>query len=91
MLSFYSVVMDVKMFDFFRYMGIAILISVIVLLIVSLFIRYVWCRYFCLYGALMGVVSLLSSFKIRRNVESCIDCGKCVKNCLLRISVDKLI
>ena len=91
MLSPYSVVMDVKMLDFFRHMGTATLISVTVLLIASLFIRHAWCRYLCPYGALMGVVSLLSPFKIRRNAESCIDCGKCAKNCPSRIPVDKLI
>ncbi|STI86898.1 putative electron transport protein [Escherichia coli] len=83
--------MDVKMLDFFRHMGTATLISVTVLLIASLFIRHAWCRYLCPYGALMGVVSLLSPFKIRRNAESCIDCGKCAKNCPSRIPVDKLI
>ncbi len=40
--------------------------------------------------ALMGVVSLLSPFKIRRNAESCIDCGKCAK-VAHHGSVDKLI
>lgn len=89
MLSPYSVVMDVKMLDFFRHMGTATLISVTVLLIASLFIRHAWCRYLCPYGALMGVVSLLSPFKIRRNAESCIGCGKCAKNCPSRIPVDK--
>ena len=39
----------------------------------------------------VGVVSLLSPFKIRRNAESCIDCGKCAKSCPSRIPVDKLI
>lgn len=68
-----------KMLDFFRHMGTATLISVTVLLIASLFIRHARCRYLCPYGALMGVVSLLSPFKIRRNAESCIDCGKCAK------------
>ncbi|VTQ22912.1 putative electron transport protein [Escherichia coli] len=63
MLSPYSVVMDVKMLDFFRHMGTATLISVTVLLIASLFIRHAWCRYLCPYGALMGVVSLLSPFR----------------------------
>ncbi len=77
--------------DFFRHMGTATLISVTVLLIASLFIRHAWCRYLCPYGALMGVVSLLSPFKIRRNAESCIGCGKCAKNCPSRIPVDKLI
>ena len=42
MLSPYSVVMDVKMLDFFRHMGTATLISVTVLLIASLFIRHAW-------------------------------------------------
>lgn len=79
------------MLDFFRHMGTATLISMIVLLIASLFIRHAWCRYLCPYGALMGVVSLLSPFKIRRNAESCIDCGKCAKSCPSRIPVDKLI
>ncbi len=62
----------------------------IVLLIASLFIRHARCRYLCPYGALMGVVSLLSPFKIRRNAESCIDCGKCAK-VAHHGSVDKLI
>lgn len=78
MLSPYSVVMDVKMLDFFRHMGTATLISVTVLLIASLFIRHA-VSLSLPYGALMGVVSLLSPFKIRRNAESCIDCGKCAK------------
>ncbi len=56
----------------------------------SLFIRHAWCRYLCPYGALMGVVSLLSPFKIRRNAESCIGCGKCAKNCPSRIPVDQI-
>lgn len=78
------------MLDFFRHMGTATLISVTVLLIASLFIRHARCRYLCPYGALMGVVSLLSPFKIRRNAESCIDCGKCAK-IAHHGSVDKLI
>ncbi len=66
-------------------------IALLMPVIASLFIRHAWCRYLCPYGALMGVVSLLSPFKIRRNAESCIDCGKCAKNCPSRIPVDKLI
>ena len=68
------------MLDFFRHMGTATLISVTVLLIASLFIRHTWCRYLCPYGALMGVVSLLSPFKIRRNAEST-GCMSCVESC----------
>ncbi|BBG60005.1 4Fe-4S binding protein [Providencia rustigianii] len=91
MMSPYGIIIDVKMLDFFRYISSASLITVFVLVVASLFIRNVWCRYLCPYGALLGIFSLFSPVKIRRNVESCIDCGKCAKNCPSRIPVDKLI
>ncbi|MTB66823.1 4Fe-4S binding protein [Providencia sp. wls1943] len=91
MMSPYGIIIDVKMLDFFRYISSASLITVSVLVVASLFIRNAWCRYFCPYGALLGIFSLFSPVKIRRNVESCIDCGKCAKNCPSRIPVDQLI
>ncbi|WPA91646.1 4Fe-4S binding protein [Providencia zhijiangensis] len=91
MMSPYGIIIDVKMLDFFRYISSASLITVSVLVVASLFIRNAWCRYLCPYGALLGIFSLLSPVKIRRNVESCIDCGKCAKNCPSRIPVDQLI
>lgn len=91
MMSPYGIIIDVKMLDFFRYISSASLITVSVLVVASLFIRNAWCRYLCPYGALLGIFSLFSPVKIRRNVESCIDCGKCAKNCPSRIPVDQLI
>lgn len=91
LMSPYGLIADVKMLNFFRYIGETTLISVIVLTIGSLFIQNLWCRYLCPYGALMGIFSLFSPFKIRRNVDSCIDCGKCAKACPSRIPVDRLI
>lgn len=89
--SAYGIIIDVKMLDFFRHIGSATLICVVVLAVVSLFVRNAWCRYLCPYGALLGLFSLFSPFKIRRNADSCIDCGKCAKNCPSNIPVDKLI
>ncbi|HEQ1858162.1 TPA: 4Fe-4S binding protein [Providencia alcalifaciens] len=91
MMSPYGVIIDVKMLDFFRHISSASLITVSVLVVTSLFVRNAWCRYLCPYGALLGIFSLFSPVKIRRNVESCIDCGKCAKNCPSRIPVDQLI
>lgn len=91
LLSTYGIIIDVKMLDFFRHTGTITLLSVALLGVFSLFVRHAWCRYLCPYGALMGLLSLHSPFKIRRNVHSCIDCGKCAKNCPSRIPVDRLI
>lgn len=91
LMSPYGLIADVKMLNFFRNIGEITLISVIALTIGSLFIQNLWCRYLCPYGALLGLFSLLSPFKVRRNVDSCIDCGKCAKACPSRIPVDRLI
>lgn len=91
LMSPYGIIIDVKMLNFFRHIGMATLVCVIIFAIASLFIRNVWCRYLCPYGALLGLFSLLSPFKIRRNADSCIDCGKCAKNCPSQIPVDRLI
>lgn len=91
MASPYGVVADVKMLNFFRYIGQtgAIVIALVVLL--SMLIKNFWCRYLCPYGALLGIASLLSPVKIRRDAEACIDCGKCSKACPSNLPVDRLV
>lgn len=48
-----------------------------------------WCRYLCPYGALMGLVALLSPLRIRREASLCIDCAKCAKACPAALPVDR--
>lgn len=91
LMSSYGIIIDVKMLDFFRNIGQTTLIVVSVLTVSSLFIPNVWCRYLCPYGALMGIASLFSPFKIRRDANACIDCNRCAKACPSRLPVDKLI
>lgn len=87
----YGVIADVKMLNFFRFMGETAAIVVLLLVVLSVFVQNFWCRYLCPYGALMGLTSLFSPAKIRRVESACIDCAKCAKACPAILPVDKLI
>lgn len=89
--SDYGVVAGVKMLNFFRFLGEAGLIVLGVLVLVSVFVQNVWCRYLCPYGALLGFASLLSPLRVRREPEPCIECAKCAKVCPSSLPVDLLI
>lgn len=91
MQSPYALVADVKMLNFFRDMGVTAAIVLLALVLLSAVIQNFWCRYLCPYGALRGLVSLLSPVKIRRDQEACIDCGKCSRACPSHLPVDKLV
>lgn len=85
----YNIIADVKMLNFFRDIsgvGISIITGLIIL---SILIKNFWCRYLCPYGALLGLLSLVSPWKIRRNPDLCISCTKCSIACPNRIEVDK--
>jgi polyferredoxin len=86
----YGLVADVKMLDFFRRMGTTAAVVIGVLLLVSVVVKNAWCRYLCPYGALMGLVALVSPTRIRRNPDLCIDCAKCAKACPAALPVDRL-
>ncbi|HWQ40749.1 MAG TPA: 4Fe-4S binding protein [Desulfosporosinus sp.] len=86
----YNMVADVKMLKFIQYLG-AFGMSVIGMLVVlSIFYENFWCRYLCPYGGLLGLLSILSPFKITRNQTSCIQCGKCTRSCPNQIIVDQV-
>ena len=91
MQSPYDIIADVRMLNFFRHISETAAIVLGVLAVASLFIQNFWCRYLCPYGALLGIVSLASPARIRRNLESCIDCAKCAESCPSALAVDKLI
>jgi polyferredoxin len=91
LMSPFGIVADVKMLNFFRYLGTIGLAVIMLLVALSVVIQNFWCRYLCPYGALMGIVSALSPVKIRRDADACIDCGKCNKACPSHLPVDKLI
>ena len=84
----YNQVSDVKMYYFFANISQTALIVIAVLFVLSIVIRNFWCRFLCPYGAMLGILSLLSPAKIQRNTKSCIDCGLCNKACPSFIKVD---
>lgn len=85
----YNLMADIKMYYFFAEISRFSLIVIGSLFILSVVIRNFWCRYLCPYGALLGIIGLLSPNKITRNETSCIDCGLCNKACPSNIKVDK--
>jgi polyferredoxin len=83
----YNKVADVKMGLFFTQMSTVGLSAMAVLVIGSLFIQGLWCRYLCPYGALLGLFSWASPSRIRRDPARCVDCGLCDKACPSRLPV----
>ncbi|MBM3908380.1 MAG: 4Fe-4S binding protein [Gemmatimonadetes bacterium] len=83
----YNKVADVKMGLFFTQMSTVGLSVMAVLVIGSVFIQGLWCRYLCPYGALLGLFSWASPSRIRRDPATCVDCGLCDKACPSRLPV----
>jgi len=85
--SDYNKVADVKMLDFFLNLSGTGLVVIVVLVVLSFFSKNPFCRFVCPYGALLGLVSLLSPVKVEREAASCISCGACTKACPSAIDV----
>lgn len=81
MRSPYNLVADAKMLHFFlapsRLAGGVTLI----LIAASFLFRNPWCRYFCPYGALMGLAAFFSPVRLKRDDDRCIQCKKCEQVC----------
>lgn len=77
----YWAVSDVKMLHFFTSMSLTTMVVLAILTLLSLFYKMFWCRYLCPYGALLGLASIFSPFKIRRNSTGCTGCQRCSAIC----------
>jgi len=89
----YWKVADIKLLIFFTAMSLTTKIIFAILFVFSLFYRSFWCRYLCPYGGLLGLLSMLSPSKIRRNETHCIQCGQCTAHCpsMLSVSTNQVI
>lgn len=83
----YWAIADVKMLYFFTDMSATSMTVIAVLSLLSVVYQNFWCRYLCPYGALLGLLSMLSPFKVARRHDKCIDCGMCSRACPAQIDV----
>lgn len=85
--SDYNKIADVRLLDFFLGLSGLPLAIIVVLVILSLPVRNPFCRYLCPYGALLGLVALLSPLKVTRERAACVSCGLCTQVCPAAIPV----
>lgn len=89
-LVFQSVDPYYALFNFFtNEVAVTAYIMLGVILALSLIIERPWCKYFCPYGALLGLFNSVRIFKIRRNKNTCIGCKKCDQVCPMNIEVSQ--
>jgi polyferredoxin len=84
----YNKVSDIKMLYFFTDPAPATLWVLGILTALSFVVPYFWCRYLCPYGALLGLVSLLSPLKVVRTPAACTSCRQCAAVCPSFLAVD---
>jgi polyferredoxin len=80
-LSGYHKTADVRLLDFFLHISPRALGILAVLLGASILLRNPFCRYLCPYGALLGLVSMLSPLRVTRDTVRCVSCGVCNQVC----------
>jgi len=85
--SDYHKTADVRLLEFFLHITPAALGVILFLLVASLLLRNPFCRYLCPYGALLGLVALVSPIRVTRNTERCVGCGVCSQVCPSAIDV----
>jgi polyferredoxin len=86
----YNRVADTKMLLFFVHPSRLTIAVLGVLVIGSVLVRDLWCRYLCPYGALLGILGRFAPLKVTRDASTCIDCRRCTKVCPARLRVHAL-
>ncbi len=76
------------LFNFFTdEVAVTAYIALALTFLLSLIIERPWCKYFCPYGAFLGLFNHFSLFGIRRNPNTCVHCKKCDAVCPMNIEV----
>ncbi|WP_461209017.1 4Fe-4S binding protein [Desulfocurvus sp. DL9XJH121] len=86
----YNMTADARMLAFFLSPSGAALAVLGILAVLGLVIRNFWCRFLCPYGALLGLVALLSPLAVHRDPGACAGCGACSRACPQGIRVQDM-
>lgn len=86
----YARVADAKMWLFFAPPSRLTVAVLGVLVVGSFFVRDLWCRYLCPYGALVGLLGRFAPLKVERDPALCTDCRACTRVCPARLPVHTL-
>jgi polyferredoxin len=89
--SDYHKIADVRLLNFFLHMSPFAFGIILLLVTLSVVMRNPFCRYFCPYGALLGLVGFLSPLRVTRNLDRCVSCGVCSQACPTHIDVKNKI
>jgi polyferredoxin len=87
----YARVVDAKMWLFFAAPSRLTVAVLGVLLVGSVLMRDLWCRYLCPYGALLGLLGRLAPFKVTRDPDLCTGCEGCSRACPARLPVHRMV
>ncbi len=85
--SDYNGLSDLKLIHLLISPSLPVLMVLLILLGISYLLRNPFCRFICPYGALLGLVSLLSPAAVQRNAKKCVSCGVCSQVCPTGINV----
>lgn len=86
-LSDHHKVADVRLLNFFLHISPIALGVILILLALSVILRNPFCRYLCPYGALLGLIAMLSPLRVTRDTDRCVSCGVCSQICPVYIDV----
>ncbi len=67
--------------------AVSAIIMLILVLLASLWIERPWCKYLCPFGAVLGLISKISLFSLKRDTGTCIDCKNCDRVCPMNIDI----